>query len=435
MWGGGFPGFGGFPGGMGGHSHDDDDDRSNSNADVDNKKLYEVLGVGKEVSSNEIKKAYFKLAKEHHPDKGGDPEKFKEIQAAYEVLSNPEKKEIYDKYGLDGLTNGGGGMDPFADLLGGLFGGGRRGGGGAKQQRKVKPVVKEIKVKLEDVYAGKLLKIPHKKQKVCEECEGKGGKNAKKCTKCKGHGVVEKIVQLGPGFLSSSRAPCPDCNGEGTTYAKEDKCKNCTGKCVLQENKTLEVAIEPGIPNEHMIQFHGDGDEIPGALAGDLYIKVLIEPHKHFERKGADLYYKKKISLYEALTGTTFQVEHLDGTKLNITSAPGEVIAHNTVKQINKKGMPFFKDAMGSGNLYIEFDVEFPKKNELKNLDQLKNILPVPKNTVNVDKKACVVMQDYDDSSTNPHAEGGRSKGRGHHDDDDDDGMPRGGQRVQCQQQ
>lgn len=326
-------------------------------------------------------------------------------------------------------------MDPFADLLGGLFGGGRRGGGGAKQQRKVKPVVKEIKVKLEDVFAGKLLKIPHKRQKVCEECDGKGGKNAKKCNKCKGHGVVEKIVQLGPGFLSSSRVACPDCNGEGTTYAKEDKCKNCTGKCVLQENKTLEVAIEPGIPNEHMIQFHGDGDEIPGAMAGDLYIKVLIEPHKTFERKGADLHYKKKISLYEALTGTIFQIDHLDGTKLNITSAPGEVIAHNTVKQINKKGMPFFKDAMGAGNLYIEFDIEFPKKNELKNLDQLKNILPMPKNTVNVDKKACVVMQDYDESSTNPHAEGGKAKGRGGHDDDDDDGMPRGGQRVQCNQQ
>jgi len=424
MWGGGFPGFGGFGG------PDVDDDSSASNADIDNKKLYEVLGVTKEASSNEIKKTYFKLAKEHHPDKGGDPEKFKEIQAAYEVLSNPEKKEIYDKYGLDGLTNGGGGMDPFADLLGGLFG--RRGGPAQKQQRKVKPVVKEIKVKLEDVYSGKLLKIPHKKQKVCEECDGKGGKNAKKCTKCKGHGVIEKIVQLGPGFLSSSRAPCPDCGGEGTTYAKEDKCKVCTGKCVSQETKTLEVAIEPGIPNEHMIQFHGDGDEVPGALAGDLYIKVIIEPHKTFERKGADLYYKKKISLYEALTGVTFQIEHLDGTKLNITSAPGEVITHTTMKQVSRKGMPFYKDAMGAGNLYIEFDVEFPKKNELKNLDQLKNILPVPKNTVNVDKKACVVMQDYDESTTNSSAEGGRHKHR--HDDDDDD-MPRGGQRVQCNQQ
>lgn len=107
-----------------------------------------------------------------------------------------------------------------------------------------------------------MLKIPHKRQKVCEECSGKGGKNAKKCPKCKGHGMIEKIVQLGPGFLSSSRSPCTDCRGEGITYASEDKCKVCSGNCVIQENKILEVAIEPGIPNEHLIQFHGDGDEI-----------------------------------------------------------------------------------------------------------------------------------------------------------------------------
>jgi len=201
----------------------------------------------------------------------------------------------------------------------------------------------------------------------------------------------------------------------------------------LQESKTLEVAIEPGIPNEHAIQFHGDGDEVPDALAGDVYIKVLIEPHKSFERKGADLYYKKKITLYEALTGTTFQIEHLDGTKLNITSAPGEVITHTTTKQISRKGMPFYKDAMGAGNLYIEFDVEFPKKNELKNLEQLKNILPAPKNPVDVERKNCVEMKDFDESSTNPSAEGGRQRSR--QDDDDDDGQPRGGQRVQCNQQ
>lgn len=109
-------------------------------------------------------------------------------------------------------------------------------------------------------------------------------------------------------------------------------------------------------------------------MAGDLFIKVNIEPHKTFERKGADLYYKKNISLYEALTGTVFQIDHLDGTKLNVTTPPGEVITHHTIKQISRKGMPFYKDAMGAGNLYISFDIEFPKKSELKNLDQLKNV-------------------------------------------------------------
>lgn len=428
MFGGGFPGFG-----FGGGGPDFESDK-----EVDNKGLYEILGVETTANGNDIKKAYFKLAKEHHPDKGGDADKFKEIQAAYEVLSNPEKKEIYDKYGLDGLSQGGGGMDPFADLLGGLLGGRRAGGGGKAPQRKVKPVLKEVKVKLEDVFGGKMMNIPHQKKKVCEDCDGKGGKNAKKCTKCKGHGVIEKIVQLGPGFLSSSRAPCPDCRGEGMSYAKEDKCKKCNGNCILDEKKTLEVVVEPGIPDGHLVQFHGDGDEMPGAMAGDLYVKLLIEKHDVFERKGADLYMKKTISLYEALTGTVFQVEHLDGTKINITSAPGEVISPGTTKQILKKGMPFFKDAMGRGNLYIEFDVEFPKKSELKGLDTLKNILPVPKNQSTPAGGKVIVMEDYNEDSKNAHAEGGKGKDDDDWEDDERHHHHRGGhggQRVECNQQ
>eukprot|EP00331_Platyophrya_macrostoma_P027292 CAMPEP_0176433282 /NCGR_PEP_ID=MMETSP0127-20121128/15917_1 /TAXON_ID=938130 /ORGANISM="Platyophrya macrostoma, Strain WH" /LENGTH=427 /DNA_ID=CAMNT_0017815655 /DNA_START=56 /DNA_END=1339 /DNA_ORIENTATION=+ len=427
MFGGGFPGFG-----FGGHGGPDFE----SDKEVDNKGLYDILGVPQEASSSDVKKAYFKLAKEHHPDKGGDEAKFKEIQAAYEVLSNPEKKEIYDKYGLDGLTNGGGGMDPFADLLGGMFGG--RGGGGRPQQKKVKPVVKEVKVTLEDVYSGKMMNIPHQKKKVCEECDGKGGKNAKKCSKCKGHGMIEKIVQLGPGFLSSSRAPCPDCGGEGITYAKEDKCKVCKGNCILDEKKTLELVVEPGIPDGHTVQFHGDGNELPGAIAGDLYIKLSIENHETFERKGADLFLKKTISLYEALTGVTFQVDHLDGSKINITSAPGEVISPGSKKQILKKGMPFFKDAMEHGNLYIEFDVEFPKKGQLKNLDALKQILPVPKNQQTPSGKL-ITLEDYNEQSKNTRAEGGKAKnGRGDDDEDwedEDSHHHGGGQRVQCNQQ
>lgn len=423
-------GFSGF--GFGG----DESDYETKKKDVDNKGLYEVLGITTTASQSEIKKAYFKLAKEHHPDKGGDADKFKEIQGAYEVLSNSEKKELYDKYGLDGLSgSGGSGMDPFADLFGGLFGR-RQGGGGRPQQKKVKPVVKEIKVKLEDVYNGKMMRIPHQRKKVCGECDGKGGKNAKKCTKCKGHGVVEKIVQLGPGFLSSSRVACPDCQGEGITYAKEDKCKNCKGNCILDEKKTLELVIEPGIPNEHLVQFHGDGDEMPDAIAGDLYVKILIEKHNTFERKGADLYIKKKISLYEALTGTTFQVEHLDGTKINITSAPGEVIKPGATKQVLKKGMPFFKDAMSQGNLYIEFDVEFPRKGELKSLESLKNILPVPRNLqqgASGDKR--IVMEEYNERSKNAHVEGGHAKARNDDDWEEERQHHGGHQRVQCNQQ
>jgi len=303
MFRGGFPGFG----------FEDAGDSPEANGEIDNKQLYEILEVPQNASTDEIKKAYRKKAVKLHPDKGGDPEKFKELTAANEILSNPEKRELYDKYGIDGVKDGGGGMDPFADILGGLIGGRR--GGGKQGPKKAKPVLKELKITLEDAYIGKLSKLPHTRNKVCPTCDGKGGKDAKKCSACKGHGVVEKVVQLGPGFLSSTRAACSDCKGEGTKVDKENLCKECKGNKIVQENKTIEVPIEQGVPHEHHITFTGEADEYPGIMAGDLIVRIIIEPHKRFERKGADLFYKKKITLYESLTGCSFTIEHLDGKK------------------------------------------------------------------------------------------------------------------------
>jgi len=139
---------------------------------------------------------------------------------------------------------------------------------------------------------------------------------------------------------------------------------------------------------------------------------------------------RKKISLYEALTGCSFTIDHLDGKKLNVLTPPGDIIQPGAIKQINKKGMPFHKDVMSHGNLYIVFEVEFPKKGEIKNAEQLKNILPMPKNVPTVDKSKCEYLEEYDETSLNPNAEGGKQR----HEDDEDDG-PRGGQRVQCAQQ
>jgi len=374
------------------------------------------------------KKSYRKKAVKLHPDKGGDPEQFKELTAAYEVLSNPEKRELYDKYGIDGVREGGGGMDPFADILGGLFGGGKR--GGSNKPKKAKPDLKEVKVTLEEVYVGKMMQLPHSRTKSCPGCDGKGGKDAKKCSTCKGQGVIEKVVQLAPGFLSSSRQACTDCKGEGIKIDKDNQCKECKGQKIIQENKTIDIPIEQGVPNEHHVTFHCEGNEYPGITAGDLIVRILIEPHKRFERRGADLFYKKKISLYEALTGCSFIIEHLDERKLNVTTYPGEIIQPNSVKQINKKGMPFYKDAMSHGNLYVEFEIEFPKKGELKNVDELKKILPIPKNLVTVDKKTAEYLEEFDETSLNPNAEGGKTR-----QDDDDEDMPRNGQRVQCAQQ
>ena len=172
--------------------------------EVDNEKFYKVLGVDKNAEYNTIKKAYFKLARTHHPDRGGDKEKFQEIQAAYEVLSDKEKRETYDRYGEDGLKEGGGGggMD---DLLSQMFGGGgRRGPGGPPQKKKGKPVMHPLKCTLEEIYNGKTTKIAVNRDRICEACEGRGGKEGavQKCTTCRGRGIVTRMTQLGPGMYS-----------------------------------------------------------------------------------------------------------------------------------------------------------------------------------------------------------------------------------------
>lgn len=153
--------------------------------------------------------------------------------------------------------------------------------------------------------------------------------------------------------------------GQGVSVSEKDKCKKCNGKKVMEQKTHLEVAIEPGCPNEHSYIFHGMSDELPGIMAGDVHVRIFIEKHKEFTRKGADLFTTKDISLLEALTGTNFEFKHLDGEKFKVTTLPGDVIEHQEVKCIKGKGMPFFKDAMGHGNLYIRFNVKFPKRGQL----------------------------------------------------------------------
>ena len=183
--------------------------------DVDTQQLYDVLGVSKDATETDIKKAFRKLTLQHHPDKGGDESKFKEINAAYEVLSNQEKRSLYDKYGLDGVRQGGGGgMGGFEDIFE-MFGGMGGHGGGRKQKRKVQPTQKEVNVTLEDFYTGKMVKLDHNKTVICEDCQGKGGEDVQTCKDCGGRGSVMKMQQMGPGMYSQSQVPCTKCKGEG----------------------------------------------------------------------------------------------------------------------------------------------------------------------------------------------------------------------------
>ena len=271
---GGFP-FGDFEemGGMPG--------RGGPPKEIDNTKFYKVLGVEKDADFSQIKKAYFKLARTHHPDRGGSKEKFQEISGAYEVLSDKEKRELYDRYGEDGVKEGGGrggggGMD---DLLSGMFGGmGGRGGGrgGPTGPKKGKPVMHPMKCTLEEIYNGKTTKIAVNRDRICTPCNGLGGKEGavQKCTTCRGRGIVTRMTQLGPGMYSQSQGPCDDCNGKGEVIDEANKCTVCKGKKVTKEKKIIDAQIDKGSPNNCQYTFHGEADQYPGQEAGDVVIVV-----------------------------------------------------------------------------------------------------------------------------------------------------------------
>merc|ERR1719161_722293 len=287
---------GGFPGG-----------RRRSQKDVDTTKFYKLLEVDKNASDSDIKKAYRKLAIKHHPDKGGDPEKFKEITRAYEVLSDSEKRQQYDRFGEEGLEDGGGGGDP-TDIFDAFFGGsGRRGGGGKKQRQKTKDVTMPLKITLEQLYNGATKKMAITRQ-VIDKARG-----VQVCSGCDGRGVKVEVIRMGP-MIQQMQSACRDCGGQGKSFKTK------------QEREIMEVHIQKGSPDNHKIPFREMADEHPDADPGDVIFVVKEQEHKTFKRKGADLYMEKTISLVEALCGFSLEIEHLDGRKLLVQTSPGEIV-------------------------------------------------------------------------------------------------------------
>ena len=398
-----------------------------NNQNIDNIEYYKLLNVDRNASSTDIKKSYRKLAMKHHPDKGGDPEKFKEINGAHEVLSNPEKRELYDKYGPDGLRQGGGGGGGMGDIFDMFFGGGGgRGRSSRREKAQLKPTVKKINIDMEQIYNGHLKSVIVDRKIMCVTCDGKGGKNIKTCTQCKGRGVVVRMVQLGPGMYSQSQTSCGTCSGEGKIFKKEDICKQCKGEKTLMKPEKIEIPIEKGIPDKHQIKIEGKGNEHPDYRTGDLVVVVFTNPHSEYERKGSHLYLKKKISLYEALVGFKFNVEQLDNNLITVTTAPGEIIQHGQVKMVQDMGLPVYKETFSYGNLYIEFEVEFPKKVSAQEAKVLKTVLPPPliegvEKTKNVYEMKTAVET--------------KSKRIVDEDEEDDMHGHAGGRRVECQNQ
>ena len=396
----------GMPGGMPGRSREP----------VDTDALYKQLGISKSASESDIKKAFRKLALKKHPDKGGDPEEFKKIQAAYEVLSDSEKREKYDKYGLEGLEHGDvpeGGMDVF-DLF---FGGGRRRGGGRGGKRKAEDTVYPLKVSLEDLYNGKTAKLAITRSVMKGE--------PKKCTTCRGQGFVVQMRQIGPGMVQQLQSRCPDCSGGYQVSMKK-------------ERQVLEVNVDKGACHNTKLRFSGMGNESPNAEPGDVVFVLQQKEHAVFKRKGADLLLQKNISLSEALTGFKFIVKQLDGRSLLVQSKPGQVVRPEVttgvpyVMCVDGEGMPKHGNPFDKGRLFIIFTILFPPNYSLGDDDMkaLKQALPPALNNDAYDPEEVeeVLLDEIDLDEL------GKGQGASGEDDDDDDEGGQGGQRVQCAQ-
>lgn len=388
-----------------------------------------MLEVSPDASEADLKKAYRKKALRLHPDKGGDPELFKEVTHAYEVLSDSQKRDIYDARGEAGLSESGGmgGMDP-QDLFSQLFGGGGFFGGGGRSQgpRKTKDAVHRVHVSLEDLYKGKTTKLSLQRNVICAKCGGKGGKEGavKTCSPCQGRGFRVVLRQMGP-MIQQIQQPCNDCSGTGEIINNKDRCKTCNGRKVNLEKKILEVHIDKGMKGGQTITFTGESDQAPGVTPGDVLIVVEEKPHERFKRQDNDLFIEIELDLLTALGGGQFSIKHLDDRVLVVKIAPGEVIKNEDLKVIHGQGMPSLRHHE-PGDLFVRLTVKFPESIDPKVIPLLERALP-PR----VPMEPPVGKAIIDEVSLEDVDPGQRERASAGDPMDEDEGEP----RVQCAQQ
>ncbi|KAI0370384.1 DnaJ-domain-containing protein [Pilatotrama ljubarskyi] len=374
--------------------------------------LYELLGVPPTATEDEIKKAYRKKAREHHPDKNPDDpsahQRFQEMAAAYEILSTVETREAYDRYGMEGMSRGAGsgpgfsgmdGMDP-ADIFAELFGASMNFGfdyGPSRGPRRTKGQDSHIpyEVTLEDLYNGKTVKMNMEKEVVCGTCKGTGAKgNAKPkpCVKCEGKGWTIVTTAVGPQRLGTHRAMCTECGGHGEKLREKDRCKKCKGNKTVKEKTRQEIYIERGMADRQRIVLAGAGDEEPGIPPGDVIFTLKTRHHESFERSGNDLLTTVHITLSEALLGfSRILITHLDGRGVHVTSPPGKIIKPGDSIILRGEGMPIYKTPDHKGNLYVMLEIDMPDESWLKTIDTkaLAGLLPPKKDEM--DPKPAIV--------------------------------------------
>jgi molecular chaperone DnaJ len=340
--------------------------------------LYEALGVSKNASPDELKKAYRKLVRQYHPDRNpGDKEaekRFKEIQHAYDVLSDPEKRKQYDAFGS---RNGRAGAGPtfdfgdfdLGDIFGGLFGGGARGRGGARQQQRGQrgaDVDVEVRISFEDSLKGLQTTVPATLELACRSCHGTGaapGTTPTRCPQCGGTGVVATSQGL-----FALQQPCPNCRGMGTVV--DAPCATCHGSGRERRTKRYRVPIPPGVKDGTRIKLKGKGEAgYGGAPAGDLYVVTRVEPSRLYERRGDDLVIDVPVTFDEAALGAEVEIPTPDG-RVSLKVPPGS--ADGKLLRVKGRGAPKLKG--GRGDLLARLRVQVPSKLSKAEREALENL-------------------------------------------------------------
>ncbi len=346
------------------------------------KDYYEILGVSKGASQDEIKSAFRKLAKEHHPDRGGDEQKFKEVNSAYQVLGNPEKRKQYDQFGhaayeqmggmgggpgagfggfdFSGFRNAGGaqgfGVDDLGDILGGMFG---MGGGGARRgPRRGHHIEMDLPLSFEEAAFGVEKTVNPLKSVACRECGGSGaekGSGTTDCVQCGGKGQVSQVQRTIFGTFQATQ-PCPRCEGTGKIPKKV--CGKCSGEGVVREAREIKVKVPAGIDDGETLRVTGEGEAVKGGAPGDLYLNIRVKKHDRFRRDGFDVHSDEGIPFPLAALGGSIDVRTLDGDvmlKIPAGTQPG------TVFRLKNKGIPHLKRG-GRGDHLVTVQVNVPTR-------------------------------------------------------------------------
>ena len=341
---------------------------------------YEVLGIGKNASDAEIKSAYRKLAKKYHPDLNPGnkeaEEKFKEVNEANDVLSDPEKRKRYDQFGFAGVDpnyaagqGGGGGFGGFGgvdlgDIFGDIFGGGFGGFGGSARTnpnapRKGHDIQASVILTFEEAAHGCSKKVTVNRQQTCPDCSGSGaekGTSPETCTQCGGRGYVV-TQQRTPFGVMQSQQPCPTCGGRGTIV--KNPCKTCRGTGKTTSRKTLDVTIPAGIDDDQNLALRGQGDAgSNGGPAGDVIVHVTVKNDAVFERDGYDVYVKVPITFSQAVLGAEIEVPTVDG---KVMQKIPEGTHSGTKFRLRGQGIQYL-NGRGRGDQYVIVEVEIPKK-------------------------------------------------------------------------